>query len=142
LSYEKFFSGGALMIVIGIAALNIITILVMIVMEKQRDIAILKSMGATSRSIMYVFMIQGLVIGVIGMIAGIAIGGGFCSFAQGRQLIKLPAGAYALDYLPFHSHPTDILAVAAITIAISFLSTLYPSWSASRLDPVEGLRYE
>src|ERR1044071_10131850 len=107
------------MIVIGIAALNIITILVMIVMEKQRDIAILKSMGATRRGIMYVFMIQGLVIGVVGMIAGLAIGGGFCSFAQGRRLIKLPPGAYALDYLPFHTHLNDLLAVAAITVAIS-----------------------
>ena len=142
LSYEKYFSGGALMIVIGIAALNIITILVMIVMEKQRDISVLKSMGATSRSIMLVFMIQGLVIGIIGMLAGIAIGEAFCAFAQGRQLIKLPEGAYALDYLPFHAQVTDLLMVAAISVAISFLSTLYPSWSASRLDPVEGLRYE
>ena len=130
------------MIVIGIAALNIITILVMIVMEKQRDIAILKSMGATRRSVMLVFMIQGLVIGIIGMLTGIAIGTAFCAFAQGRQLIKLPEGAYALDYLPFHAHASDLLMVAAITVLISFLSTVYPSWSASRLDPVEGLRYE
>jgi lipoprotein-releasing system permease protein len=142
LSYERFLSGGALLIVIGIAALNIITILVMIVMEKQRDIAILKSMGATRRSVMFVFMIQGLVIGLLGVAGGIIIGAGFCYFAQGRQMIKLPAGAYALDYLPFHAYAIDIFMVALITIAISFLSTLYPSWSASRLDPVEGLRYE
>ena len=79
----------------------------MIVMEKQRDIAILKSMGATRRSVMYVFMIQGLLIGVIGMLAGIAIGGGFCYFAQGRQLIKLPrAPTRWTTCLSMHTRPT------------------------------------
>ncbi|HXG92781.1 MAG TPA: FtsX-like permease family protein [Blastocatellia bacterium] len=142
LSYEKYLSGVALLIVIGIAALNIITVLIMIVMEKQRDIAILKSMGATNRSVMYVFMIQGLMIGVIGMIIGIAAGAGFARFANARKLIGLPPGAYALDYLPFHVHAPDVIIVAVVSIAISFLSTVYPSWSAARVDPVEGLRYE
>jgi lipoprotein-releasing system permease protein len=142
LSYEKYLSGVALLIVIGIAALNIITVLIMIVMEKQRDIAILKSMGATNRSVMYVFVIQGLMIGVVGIAAGIIAGAGFCYFADAHQWIKLPAGAYALDYLPFHPKALDIVSVAAVTLAISFLSTIYPSWSAARIDPVEGLRYE
>ncbi|HWP44462.1 MAG TPA: FtsX-like permease family protein, partial [Blastocatellia bacterium] len=142
LSYEKLLSGVALLIVIGIAALNIITVLIMIVMEKQRDIAILKSMGATNRSVMYLFMLQGLMIGVVGMVIGVAMGAGFCYFADARRLIELPAGAYALDYLPFHANATDILLVAAVTVLISFLSTVYPSWNAARLDPVEGLRYE
>ncbi|HJQ67390.1 MAG TPA: FtsX-like permease family protein [Blastocatellia bacterium] len=142
LSYEKFLSGIALLIVIGIAALNIITVLIMIVIDKQRDIAILKSMGATNRSIMYVFMIQGLMIGVVGMAIGIIAGAGFTYFADARRLIKLPAGAYALDYLPFHASWFDIIVVAVVTVAISFLSTVYPAYSAARLDPVEGLRYE
>jgi len=142
LSYEKFLSTVALLIVIGIAALNIITVLIMIVMEKQRDIAVLKSMGATSRSVMYVFMIQGLIIGVVGMVVGIVAGAGFCHFADSRQLIKLPPGAYALDYLPFQAGSFDIAVVAGITLLISFLSTIYPAYSAARLDPVEGLRYE
>jgi lipoprotein-releasing system permease protein len=143
LSYEKYLSGIALLIVIGIAALNIITVLIMIVMEKQRDIAILKSMGSTNRSMMYVFVIQGLMIGVVGIVIGIAAGAGFCYFADTHQLIKLPAGAYAdLAYMPFHMKALDILSVAAVTLAISFLSTIYPSWSAARIDPVEGLRYE
>lgn len=142
LSYEKYLSGIALLIVIGIAALNIITVLIMIVMEKHRDIAILKSMGATNRSVMYVFVIQGLMIGIIGIVIGILAGAGFCYFADAHQWIKLPAGAYALDYLPFHPKALDIISVAAVTMAISFLSTIYPSWSAARIDPVEGLRYE
>jgi len=142
LSYEKLLSGIALLIVIGIAALNIITVLVMIVMEKQRDIAVLKSMGATSRSVMYLFMLQGLMIGIVGMIIGVVAGTLFCRFADARQLIKLPAGAYSLDYLPFHIHAQDVILVAVVTILISFLSTLYPSWNAARIDPVEGLRYE
>jgi lipoprotein-releasing system permease protein len=142
LSYEKYLSGVALLIVIGIAALNIITVLVMIVMEKQRDIAILKSMGATSRSVMYLFMLQGLIIGSVGMVIGIIAGIAFAQFANARRLIELPTGAYALDYLPFHVHVPDVIVVALVSIAISFLSTVYPSWSAARVDPVEGLRYE
>jgi lipoprotein-releasing system permease protein len=142
LSYEKLLSGIALLIVIGIAALNIITVLIMIVMEKQRDIAILKSMGATHRSVMWVFMLQGLMIGVVGLVLGVFSGTAFCSFANARRLIKLPPGAYALDYLPFHVNAGDILIVALVTMAISFISTIYPAWSAARLNPVEGLRYE
>jgi lipoprotein-releasing system permease protein len=142
LSYEKYLTGVALLIVIGIAALNIITVLIMIVMEKHRDIAILKSMGATSRSVMYLFMAQGVLIGIVGIIIGVLIGAGFCYFANGHQWIKLPAGAYALDYLPFHTTAIDVVIVSAVTVAISFLSTIFPSLSAARLDPVEALRYE
>jgi lipoprotein-releasing system permease protein len=142
LSYEKYLTGVALLIVIGIAALNIITVLIMIVMEKHRDIAILKSMGATSRSVMYLFMAQGVSIGIVGIIIGVLVGAGFCYFANGHHLIKLPAGVYALDYLPFHTTALDVVIVSAVTVAISFLSTIFPSLSAARLDPVEALRYE
>jgi lipoprotein-releasing system permease protein len=142
LSYEKYLTGVALLIVIGIAALNIITVLIMIVMEKHKDIAVLKSMGATNRSVMFLFMAQGVLIGIVGIIIGVAAGTGFCYFANGHQWIKLPAGAYALDYLPFHATALDVVIVAAVTIAISFLSTIFPSLSAARLNPVEALRYE
>ncbi|HMG32520.1 MAG TPA: ABC transporter permease [Blastocatellia bacterium] len=142
LSYEKYLSGIALLIVIGIAALNIITVLIMIVMEKQRDIAVLKSMGATSRSVMYLFMLQGVIIGAVGMVLGTVIGTSFCYLANTRHWIKLPVGAYALDYLPFHANVRDVVIVATVTLAISFLSTVFPSWTAARLDPVEALRYE
>jgi lipoprotein-releasing system permease protein len=142
LSYEKYLTGIALLIVIGIAALNIITVLIMIVMEKHKDIAILKSMGATNRSVMYLFMAQGVSIGIVGIIIGVVVGTGFCYFANGHHWIKLPAGAYALDYLPFHATVIDVVIVVAVTIAISFLSTIFPSLSAARLNPVEALRYE
>jgi lipoprotein-releasing system permease protein len=142
LSYEKYLTGVALLIVIGIAALNIITVLIMIVMEKHKDIAVLKAMGATNHGVMYLFMAQGVVIGLVGIIIGVVIGWGFCYFANGHQWIRLPAGAYALDYLPFHSTPADVLIVVLVTIAISFLSTIFPSLSAARLNPVEALRYE
>src|SRR5205085_10040844 len=142
LSYEKYVSGIALLIVIGIAALNIITVLIMIVLEKQRDIAILKSMGATSRSVTWLFMLQGLLIGAVGTVLGVIAGAGFCHFGNLYRWIKLPAGAYALDYLPFHLNVTDITIVVAVAIAISFLSTLSPSRNAARVAPVEGLRYE
>jgi lipoprotein-releasing system permease protein len=142
LSYEKYLTGVALLIVIGIAALNIITVLIMIVMDKHKDIAILKSMGATNRSIMYLFMAQGVSIGVVGIIIGVAVGTSFCYFANGQHWIKLPAGAYALDYLPFHATAIDVVVVVLVTIAISFVSTIFPSLNAARLNPVEALRYE
>jgi len=142
LTYEKYLTGIALLIVIGIAALNIITVLIMIVMEKHKDIAVLKSMGATNRSVMYLFMAQGVFIGAVGIIIGAVLGTTFCYLANYHQWIKLPSGAYALDYLPFHATPSDVAIVAAVTIAISFLSTIFPSLSAARLNPVEALRYE
>ncbi|MEK6289484.1 MAG: FtsX-like permease family protein [Acidobacteriota bacterium] len=142
LSYEKYLTGVALLIVIGIAALNIITVLIMIVLEKHKDIAVLKTMGATNRSVMYLFMAQGVLIGIVGIVIGVVAGTGFCYFANNHRWIKLPAGAYALDYLPFHATWIDVVVVAAVTIAISFLSTIFPSLSAARLNPVEALRYE
>ena len=142
LSYEKYLTGIALLIVIGIAALNIITVLIMIVMDKHKDIAILKSMGATNRSVMYVFMAQGVSIGIVGVIVGVVIGTGFCYFANDQHWIKLPVGAYALDYLPFYATAVDVVIVALVTIAISFVSTIFPSLNAARLNPVEALRYE
>ncbi len=142
LSYEKYLTGVALLIVIGIAALNIITVLIMIVMEKHKDIAILKSMGATNRSVMYLFMAQGLSIGIVGIIIGVMMGTGFCYLANGHRWIRLPIGAYAIDYLPFHATAVDVVIVAAATVAITFVSTIFPSLSAARLNPVEALRYE
>lgn len=142
LSYEKLLSAIALLVVIGIASLNIITVLILIVIEKRRDVAVLKSMGATARSIMCTFVFQGVLIGMSGMVLGLAAGLTFCHFANSRQMIKLPPGSYALSYLPFHVRLADIALVLLATGFISLISTLYPSWNAARFQPVEVLRYE
>ncbi len=139
-----------LTLIIIVAALNIISTLIMVVMEKGKDIAILKSMGATSGSIMKIFMVEGLVIGVIGTFLGTLFGvicalklEAMVSFIEGVFNFKLlPASVYYIDRLPSQVEPSVVVLIAVLSVVISFLATLYPSWQASRLEPVEGLRYE
>ena len=139
-----------LTLIILVAALNIISTLIMVVMEKGKDIAILKSLGATSGSIMKIFMIEGLIIGVTGTLLGTALGlAAALNLESIIQLIEqvfnfkvLPPSIYYIDKFPSKVEPMMVAAIAAISIGISFIATLYPSWQASRFDPVEGLRYE
>ena len=142
LKLEKLALFVTISLIVLVAALNIVTTLVMMVLEKQRDIAILTAMGATEKAIMTVFMLQGLVIGVIGTFVGSALGIGVCSFLDKYRLIRLPAEVYSIPYVPFHLNARDVALVCATTLLISFLATLYPARSASRLDPVEVLRHE
>lgn len=135
-----FFVGIGLIILV--AALNIITTLTMMVIEKNGDIAILMSMGATRGSILAIFMLQGLVIGLVGTIFGGLIGVVTGWFANTYHLIQLDPRIYSIAYVPFQLRPMDVLMVTLLTIAISFLATIYPAWKASQLVPVEGLRYE
>ncbi|MEK6545028.1 MAG: lipoprotein-releasing ABC transporter permease subunit [Nitrospinota bacterium] len=142
LKLEKFGMFVILILIIVVAAFNIIGTLIMMVMEKGRDIAILKSMGATERSIMKIFMTEGLIIGVAGTIIG-CLGGYFlCELLDTYHFIKLPSDVYQIDTLPVKMNLFDFLYISISAIAISFLATIYPSWNASRLDPVEALRYE
>ena len=129
-------------LIVLVAALNIATTLIMMVLEKQRDIAILTAMGATEKTIMTVFMLQGIVIGAIGTAAGAILGIGVCSVLDRYRLIRLQAEVYSIPYVPFHVKPWDVALVCATALLISFLATLYPARNASRLDPVEVLRYE
>ncbi|NWG13186.1 MAG: ABC transporter permease [Acidobacteria bacterium] len=129
-------------LIVFVASLNIVTTLIMMVLEKQRDIAILTAMGATSRTIMIVFMLQGLIIGLVGTILGATLGIIACWTLDAFRLIRLPAEIYSIPYVPFHLRFWDIALVSATALLISFLATLYPARSASRLDPVEVLRYE
>jgi lipoprotein-releasing system permease protein len=125
-----------------IAALNILITLVMMVMEKYRDIAILVSMGARRKQIRRIFFTQGLLIGCVGTVIGLVVGYTFCYFADKYRLIPLDAQVYALSFVPFEPNWTDGIWVAAAAIFVSFCATLYPARNATKIAPAEVLRYE
>jgi lipoprotein-releasing system permease protein len=129
-------------LIVMVAALNIIASLILLVMEKSRDIAILKTMGSSSASIRRIFVLQGLIIGLIGTGAG-ALGGLVLIDVLDRfQLIHVPIDVYQIAYVPFKLEPLDGLVVIASAILICFVATIYPSRQASRLDPAQALRYQ
>jgi lipoprotein-releasing system permease protein len=125
-----------------VAALNILIVLVMMVMEKYRDIAILISMGAKRAQIRRIFMLQGVIIGVVGTIIGLTLGYGLSYLADTYRWIRLDESVYSLSYVPFNPRWTDGLWVAGAAILVSFLATLYPARAATRIAPAEVLRYE
>lgn len=131
-----------LALIVLVAAFNIVSTLIMVVMEKGRDIAILKSMGATSRSIMRIFIYEGLVIGLSGTVLGVLGGLFVCKLLSRYQFIKLPADVYPMTTLPVQVRLLDVTIVAVSAVLITLLATLYPSWQASRVDPALALRYE
>jgi len=132
----------ALALIILVASLNIISTLVMVVMEKNKDIAILKSMGASTGSIMRIFFYQGAMIGFTGTVLGVGAGLGLCSLLKRYKIIELPSNVYPMSTLPIKVVPDDIMVVAIVAILITLLATLYPSWKASRIRPVDALTYE
>jgi lipoprotein-releasing system permease protein len=142
LKLEKLTMFIILTMIVLVGALNIISTLVMVVMEKARDIAILRAMGASARSIMSIFVFQGLLVGLVGTLAGLISGLGLCQLLAKYQFISLPSDIYYISTLPVRVEMADVLFVALAAVAISFLATLYPSWHASKLNPVEALRYE
>lgn len=142
LKLEKFAMFVILVLIVLVASFNIVSTLMMNVIEKQREIAILKAMGATSRKIMAVFIFQGFLIGLVGTVIGLAGGFALSYVLNTYQIIKLPPDIYYLSHLPVRMKVTDFLAVSGSAVLISFLSTIYPAWQAAKLDPVEPLRYE
>jgi lipoprotein-releasing system permease protein len=130
-----------LTLIILVAAFNIASTLIMMVMGKTRDIAILKAMGATDRSIWKIFAFKGLVIGVIGTVLGLVFGVIGCFILKHYKFIELPGDVYYFTTLPVQLEYLDVLTIVAAAIAICFLSTLYPAYKASRFNPVEALRY-
>jgi lipoprotein-releasing system permease protein len=137
--------------IILVAALNIISGLIMLVKDKGGDIAILRTMGATSGSVMRVFFIAGAAIGTVGTFAGLLLGIAFCSNIENIRLFLIRVTGdtnifdptiYFLSQMPAKVDPTEVVAVVLMSLGLSFLATLYPSWRAARLDPVEALRYE
>lgn len=142
LKLEKIVMFIILTLIILVASFNIVSNLIMIVIEKAREIAIMKAMGATSRGVMSIFMIQGLIIGIAGTVLGVFGGYILCELLKTYKFINLPADVYYLSYLPVKISIFDFIIVPAAAILISFLATIYPSWQAAKLDPVEPLRYE
>lgn len=125
-----------------VAALNILVVLVMLVMEKNRDVAILMSLGAERQQVQRIFVLQGLLIGATGCILGLAAGYTITALFDHYRWLKLDEQIYSISYVPFRSHWTDALWVAALALVTSFFATLHPSRAASRIAPAEALRYE
>jgi lipoprotein-releasing system permease protein len=128
-------------LIVMVAALNIIASLVLMVMEKSRDIAILKTMGASARSITIVFMTQGVLIGAIGTFSGAVLGRASAFVLDRYQLVKIPSDIYGVSYIPFRIDTDDFVLVIVSALVICFLATIYPSRQAAKLDPAEALRF-
>jgi lipoprotein-releasing system permease protein len=150
LRLEKLIMFIILFLIVFVAAFNIVSTLIMVVMEKNKDIAILKSMGAPARGIMKIFVIEGLIIGAVGTILGAIAGllaavnmekiAGYVERVLGFEVF--PRDIYYLDRFPSEVNPGDVVIIVVVALILCFLATLYPSWKASRLDPAEALRYE
>ncbi|MCG6895233.1 MAG: lipoprotein-releasing ABC transporter permease subunit [Desulfobacteraceae bacterium] len=130
-----------LALIILVAAFNIASSLIMMVLQKTRDIAILKAMGATDRSIRKIFVAKGMAIGMVGTVLGVCLGIILCALLQHYQFIELPGDVYYITTLPVKLQLMDVVLIAVSAMAICFVATLYPALQASRLDPVEAIRY-
>jgi lipoprotein-releasing system permease protein len=142
LSLEKIAVSLAIGLIVMVAALNIVASLILLVMEKNRDIAILKTMGARARSVTAIFMMQGLIIGIVGTAVGGAAGYGVSRILDKYELIRVPVDVYQVSHLPFTVLPLDFTLVVSVAVLICFVATIYPSRQAARLDPAQALRYE
>lgn len=142
LNTEKLLTAMIIGIIMVVAALNVLISLVMMVVEKIKDIAIFKAMGTTTRQIRRIFMWQGIIIGALGTAIGLALGHLLCWVCDRYQLIRLNAEVYGLEYVPFAPQALDGVFVALAAVVISYLITIYPSGSAARVESAEVLRYE
>ncbi|MDF1555271.1 MAG: ABC transporter permease [Deferrisomatales bacterium] len=131
-----------LALIVVVAAFNVAATLIMVVMEKNREIGILKSLGATNRSIRRLFAMEGMLIGTVGATAGLVLGLAICAVLHRYPIIKIPGDVYYVDHLPVSVQPGMFALIAAGALALCYLATLYPCWQASRLDPVEIIRSE
>lgn len=129
-------------LIVFVAALNILISLTMMVMEKTKDIAVLMSMGTRKSQVRRLFLTQGVLIGLVGTAVGMVLGYGLSWTGAHYHLISLSPEVYSIDYVPFAPRALDGLLVAAVALGVSFIATLYPSWSAARILPAEALRYE
>jgi lipoprotein-releasing system permease protein len=142
LGLEKIAISLTIFLIVMVAALNIVASLILLVMEKHRNIGILKTMGASSRSVTTIFMMQGLIIGCAGTAVGGVAGYVLSTVLTRYKLIQVPADVYQMSYMPFRVLPLDFALVIAGAILICFIATIYPSRQAAKLDPAQALRYE
>jgi lipoprotein-releasing system permease protein len=142
LALERRMVGLIITLILLVAALNITTTLVLVVVERRADIAILGALGARARSIMLIFVLEGAIIGACGALAGVALGLCACLVGDRYGLVRLPSEVYSLSTIPFHPHAGETLLIALSAFVICLLATLYPARTAARLRPAEALRYE
>lgn len=141
LKLQKTVMGIILTLIVLVAAFNTASALIMMVMEKTREIAILKTMGATSKSIKKIFIYKGMVIGVVGTLLGVSFGWVLCTILKYYHFIELPEDVYYFTTLPVRLELLDVVAIASATLLLCFISTLYPARQAAKLDPVDAIRY-
>jgi lipoprotein-releasing system permease protein len=142
LKLEKLAMALILFLIVLVAAFNIISTLIMVVSDKTREIGILKSMGLTSGTVLRIFILQGIVIGLIGTALGTGGGLLLVTVLDRYEFIKLPGEVYFIDRLPVELNPFDILWIVAASVIIAFAATIYPARQASKLMPVEAIRHE
>jgi len=129
-------------LIVMVAALNIVATLILMVMEKHQDLAILVSMGASRGAVTRIFMLQGTIIGAAGTVAGAILGWAACQVLDRFRLLQVPVDVYQISYVPFTLLPGDAATVVGGAVLICFLATVHPARAAARLDPAEALRYE
>jgi lipoprotein-releasing system permease protein len=142
LALEKIAMSLTIGLIMMVAALNIVASLILLVMEKHRDIAILKTMGANARSVTAIFVMQGVIIGIIGTAVGATAGYVLASILDRYKLIKIPMDVYQVSHVPFKVLPFDLAMVVLAAVLVCLVATIYPSRQAARLDPAQALRYE
>ncbi len=141
MTLEKWGMFLVLALIIAVAAFNIVSTLMMVVMEKTVDIGILKAMGATDRSLVKIFLFQGLLVGAVGTVLGVLIGGAIVWVQRTYHIISLPPDVYSISSLPMQLRYWDVIAVVVLSMAVSIISAIYPAWRAAKLKPVDAIRY-
>lgn len=142
LKLEKLAMFLAISLIVFVASLNIVSTLILMVMEKGRDIAVMSAMGGDRKFTTRLFMLQGLIIGITGTILGDILGIAAAWYLNAYRVIKLEPQVYSIPFVPFHLSWIDVAVVSVVAVLISLVATVYPSWAAARLNPVEALRYE